>query len=170
MLLFTAPSLCLYCIIQAVALLVAANGAPVLANKALGRRWAWPVDNKLNLSDSHRLFGATKTWRGLFSAVCITTAVAVLGGMEPLIGVLFGALAMAGDLLASFVKRRLGRAESSRSRGLDTIPESLLPIWLLKEPLGLGLIDIALTVGIFFLIEEFVSPVLYLLHIRKRPY
>lgn len=159
-----------YCIIQAMALLIAANGAPVLVNKALGRRWAWPVDNRLNLSDGHRLFGTTKTWRGLFSAVCVTTAVAILGGMEPSVGVLFGTLAMAGDLLASFVKRRLGRVESSRARGLDTIPESLLPVWLLKESLGLGLIDIALIVGLFFLLEEFVSPVLYRLHIRKRPY
>lgn len=166
----TELSLCLYCIIQAVALLVAANGAPVLVNKVLGKRWAWPVDNGLKLIDGHRLFGNTKTWRGLFSAVCFTTAATFLGGMEPLIGILFGALAMTGDLLASFIKRRLGRIESSRARGLDTIPESLLPIWLLKEPLALSLIDIALIVGLFFLIEEFVSPVLYWLHIRKRPY
>lgn len=166
----TAQSLCLYCIIQALALLVAANGAPVLVNKVLGKRWAWPVDKRLKLSDGHRLFGNTKTWCGLFSAVCFTTAAAILCGIEPLIGVLFGVLAMTGDLLTSFIKRRLGHVESSRARGLDTIPESLLPIWLLKEPLALNLIDIALIVGIFFLIEEFVSPVLYRLHIRKQPY
>jgi len=165
-----APSLCLYCIIQAVALLVAANGAPVLVNKVLGKRWAWPVDKGLKLGNGHRLFGSTKTWRGLFSAIYFTAAVAILCGIGPLIGILFGALAMTGDLLASFIKRRLGRVESSRARGLDTLPESLLPILLLKEPLGLALIDIGLIVGLFFLIEEFVSPVLYWLHIRKRPY
>ncbi len=166
----TALSLCLYCMIQAVALLVAANGAPVLVNKALGKRWTWPVDNRLTLSDGHRLFGNTKTWRGLCSAVFFSTLAAILSGLEPLTGALFGALAMAGDLLASFIKRRMGRAESSRARGLDTVPESLLPILLLKEPLELGLIDIVLVVVIFFLIEELVSPVLYRLHIRKRPY
>ena len=166
----TAPSLCLYCIIQAVIFLVAANGAPVLANKVLGKRLAWPMDKGLKLSDGHRLFGNTKTWRGLFSAVCFTTVAAILCGIEPLIGVLFGFLAMTGDLLASFIKRRLGRIESSRARGLDTVPESLLPILLLKEPLGLEILDIAIIVGLFFLIEESVSPVLYRLHIRKRPY
>jgi CDP-2,3-bis-(O-geranylgeranyl)-sn-glycerol synthase len=151
-------------------LLVAANGAPVLANKAMGKRWAWPVDNKLKLYDGHRLFGNTKTWRGLCSAVLLSTLASILCGIEPLIGALFGALAMLGDLLASFIKRRMGRAESSRERGLDTVPESLLPVLLLQEPLGLGLVDIMLVVTIFFLIEEWVSPVLYRLHIRKRPY
>ncbi len=166
----TELSVSLYCVTQAVALLVAANGAPVLVNKMLSKRWAWPVDNRLTLSDGHRLFGNSKTWRGLCSAVFFTTLVAVLCGLEPLTGALFGALAMTGDLLASFIKRRMSRTESSRARGLDTVPESLLPILLLKEPLALSLIDIVLVVAIFFLIEELVSPVLYRLHIRKRPY
>jgi len=166
----TALPVCLYCIIQVTALLVVANGAPVLVNKILGKRWVWPVDNGLKLRDSHRLFGNNKTWRGLFSAIFFTILVAVLSGLEPLTGALFGALAMAGDLLASFIKRRMGHAESSRARGLDTVPESLLPVLVLKELLALSLIDIVLIVAIFFLIEELVSPVLYRLHIRKRPY
>ncbi|TAN70776.1 MAG: CDP-archaeol synthase [Methylobacter sp.] len=166
----TALSICLYCIIQAIALLIAANGAPVLVNKALGKRWSWPLDNGLKLPDGHRLFGDTKTWRGLCSAIFFTPIAAALSGIEPLTGVLFGTLAMTGDLLTSFIKRRMDCAESSRARGLDTVPESLLPILLLKEPLTLGLIDIILVVAFFFLIEELISPILYRLHIRKRPY
>src|SRR5664279_3704504 len=131
----TALPVCLYCMTQAIALLIAANGAPVLINKVLGKRWAWPVDNKLKLRDGHRLFGHTKTWRGLCSAILSTTLIAILSGIEPLTGILFGALAMAGDILASFLKRRMGHVESSRARGLDTVPESLLPILVLKEPL-----------------------------------
>jgi CDP-2,3-bis-(O-geranylgeranyl)-sn-glycerol synthase len=106
----------------------------------------------------------------LCSAVFFTTVVAILFGIDPLTGALFGALTMTGDLLTSFIKRRLMRAESSRVRGLDTVPESLLPIWLLKEPLALNYIDIVLIVALFFLIEELVSPVLYKLHIRNQPY
>lgn len=160
----------LYCIIQTIALLVAANGAPVLTNKVMGKHWAWPLDNGLTLSDGQRLFGNSKTWRGLCSAVLLTSLVAALAGIEPLTGLLFGALAMTGDLLASFLKRRMGRAESSRARGLDTVPESLLPALLLKQPLSLSLIDMLLVVALFFMIEELISPVLYRLHIRKRPY
>ncbi len=163
-------SLCWYCIFQALVLLIAANGAPVIAGKVLGNRLARPMDNGLNLSDGYRLFGDSKTWRGLFSAIFFTTAVAILWGLEPLMGVLFGALTMTGDLLTSFIKRRRGNVESSRARGLDAVPESLLPLCLLKDSLALNLVEIALIVGLFFLIEEFVSPVLYRLHIRNQPY
>jgi len=165
-----ALSLCLYCMIQATMLLIIANGAPVLINKTLGTRWAWPVDLGLKLRDGHRLFGDSKTWRGLCSAIFFTTLAAILSGIDLLTGVLFGLLVMSGDLLASFIKRRMGYAESSQARGLDTVPESLLPIMLLKEPLTLSLIDIILVVMFFFLIEELISPVLYRLHIKKRPY
>jgi len=166
----TALSLCLYCIIQAIALLVVANGAPVLINNMQGEHWAWPVDNGLKLRDGRRLFGDSKTWRGLCSAILFTMIAAILSGIDLLTGILFGALAMTGDLLTSFIKRRMGCIESSRARGLDTVPESLLPVLLLKEQLALSLIDIILIVTFFFLIEEWVSPVLYRLHIRKRPY
>ena len=166
----TALSLCLHCTIQVTALLIVANGTPVLVSKALGKRWAWPIDNGLKLRDGRRLFGDTKTWRGLCSAILLTTLAAIFSGISPLTGVLFGTLAMAGDLLASFFKRRMGHTESSRARGFDTLPESLLPTLLLKQPLALNLIDIILIVTLFFLIEELVSPVLYRLHIRKRPY
>jgi len=151
-------------------LVIAANGAPIISHNVLGNRWAWPVDNGIKLGDGQRLLGNSKTWRGLCSAVCITTIVAFFLGIKPLTGTLFGVIVMAGDLLASFIKRRLGYVESSRARGFDTVPESLLPVWLLKEPLELHLIDMALVVGLFFLIEEFGSPILYKLHIRKQPY
>lgn len=165
-----ALSLCLCCMIQAVALLVVANGAPVLVNKILGTQWAWPVDNGLKLRDGRRLFGDTKTWRGLCSAIFFTVLAAILSGIDLLTGVLFGLLVMSGDLLASFIKRRMGYVESSHARGLDTVPESLLPALLLKDSLMLSPIDITSIVVIFFLIEELISPLLYRLHIRKRPY
>lgn len=163
-------TLCIPCIVQVQVLLLAANGAPILLNSLMGKRLAGPVDNGIKLRDGHRLFGKTKTWRGLFSAVCATAGLAIFYDMPVLTGIYFGALTMTGDLLASFSKRRLGYAESSRARGLDTVPESLLPVAILKESLALSIIDIILAAGIFFLIEEFVSPVLYRWHIRNKPY
>jgi CDP-diglyceride synthetase len=163
-------SLCWYCLFQALLLLVVANGAPVISNKIFGKRLARPIDNGFKLSDGYRLFGNSKTWRGWFSAIFLTGIVAILLGLSFLTGVLFATLTMMGDLLASFIKRRLGNVDSSRARGLDTVPESLLPLVLLKVSLGLDFIDIILAVGIFFLGEEFVSPILYKWHIRNRPY
>ena len=161
---------CWYCIFQALVLLIAANGAPVITNKVMGNRFAKPIDNGLKLSDGYRLFGDSKTWRGLFSGVLLAAVMAIILGIQPLTGVLFGVLTIIGDLLASFIKRRMGNVASSRARGLDTVPESLLPIWLLKDSLALNFIDITMIVVLFFLIEELLSPVLYRLRIRDQPY
>ncbi|MGR8929444.1 MAG: CDP-archaeol synthase [Gammaproteobacteria bacterium] len=151
-------------------LLGTANGAPILARNCLHERYAFPVDLGLKLPDGHPLFGSAKTWRGLFASIVLTASFAWLTGMPIIVGVKFAAWSMTGDLLASFCKRRLGQTESSRHRGLDRLPESLLPLWILKDALGLGAIDIVLTVTIFFLSEEFLSPLLYKWHIRRRPY
>lgn len=157
-------------VIHALLLLLVANGAPVVAYKLFGRRFAGPVDAGVILSDGRPLFGRSKTWRGILSSIGLASVASLLMGYGLTTGALFGALAMTGDALASFVKRRKGWIESSRARGLDTIPESLLPVVVLKSQLALNRLDIAVVVLLFFMIEEFVSPILYRLHIRKRPY
>ncbi len=154
----------------ALMLLISANGAPILANKALHKRYDWPIDAGMTLSDRQRLLGNTKTWRGLIASLCLTTAIAWLMGLAPLLGLKFALWSMMGDLFASFCKRRMGKVESSRTRSLDRLPESLLPLWILKESLSLSVTGIILTITAFFLLEEFGSPLLYKWHIRRRPY
>ncbi len=163
-------SICISCLIPALLLLLAANGAPILTAKWLGKHMAWPIDFGYCLANGTELLGHSKTWRGLISAMFCTGILAVFFRIDPLIGTLFGILSMAGDCISSFIKRRLKYRSSSRSRGLDTVPESLLPILVLKQPLSLGAIDIFTIVLIFFLLEEFVSPILFYWHIRNRPY
>ncbi|MDD1622746.1 MAG: CDP-archaeol synthase [Methylococcaceae bacterium] len=161
---------CFPCIFITLILLVSANGAPILARKLLRYRYAFPVDCGFNLRDGRPLFGNAKTWRGLLASICLTTVMAWLLDLAPFLGGMFAMLSMTGDLLASYCKRRLGKVESSRARGFDTLPESLLPVWVLKGSLALSGLDIILIVGLFFLMEEFVSPLLYKWHIRLRPY
>jgi CDP-2,3-bis-(O-geranylgeranyl)-sn-glycerol synthase len=162
--------LCFSCIGKALILLIAANGAPVIAGKTAGARFACPVDSGLLLRDRRPLFGHAKTWRGLAAAVATTAAVAPLLGLPAATGAWYGLLAMAGDLLASFIKRRLGYTVSSRARMLDILPEALLPLLVFKSALGLGVLDIFAAAGSFFLLEALFSPLLFRLHIRNRPY
>ena len=161
---------CVNCILVTILLLLSANGGPVLAQTFLKHHYVYPVDAGLKWFDGHRVLGRSKTWRGMIFAILATTLTASLLGLNPIIGVWFALLSMLGDLLASFCKRRLGKQESSRARGLDTVPESLLPVWVLEDSLLLNYVDIALIVLLFFLIEEFISPILYQWHIRRRPY
>lgn len=157
-------------VLYATVLIMVANGAPIVAKRALGRRLARPLDNGTRFIDGRPLFGHSKTLRGLLSALALTTACAPLLGFPWQLGALVAAAAMAGDLLSSFVKRRLGLPESSRAPGLDQIPESLFPLLASRRLLDLAAIDILLGVAIFFVGEIFLSKIFYRLGLRERPY
>lgn len=157
-------------IAQALILISAANGAPVIARKLFGARFAQSVDGGILLPDRRPLFGPSKTWRGLAAAVACSAAIAPLLGLSVALSAGFGTLSIGADLLASFTKRRLGYAPSSRARLLDVFPEALLPTLVLHSALNLGKWDVLVTLLIFFVLEASVSPLLFRLHIRNRPY
>jgi CDP-archaeol synthase len=161
---------CLTCIGEAVTLVICANGAPVILRNLLAEKWDLPVDLGLTCPDGRTLFGRTKTWRGLIASIITTMVAASLFGLSPITGGLFGFWVMTGDLFGSFIKRRLGLIESSRARMLDIIPESLLPGLMMHRQLGLGLVELIFVVGVFFLLEVLISPILFRLGIRNRPY
>jgi CDP-diglyceride synthetase len=163
-------SFCLNCIAVGVTLLVCANGAPVVARNLLENRLNRPIDLGRTWKDGRPVFGKAKTWRGLVAAILTTALIAPVLGLSSWAGGLFGSWAMAGDLCASFIKRRRGLVESSRSRMLDIIPESLLPGIMMHRQIGLGPLELVSMVGVFFLLAVLVSPILYRLRIRKRPY
>jgi CDP-2,3-bis-(O-geranylgeranyl)-sn-glycerol synthase len=155
---------------QLLALLILANGTPVLAKKLLGARLAWPLDGGLRFFDGRPLLGGSKTVRGVVLAAVVTAAGAPFLGLDSAIGALIGATAMAGDLAASFVKRRLGRPPSSRATGLDQVPEALLPLIACRAALDLSWLEIAAAVALFVVGEMVLSRPLYRLHVRDRPY
>jgi CDP-archaeol synthase len=134
---------------QALLVLVAANTAPVLAARALGVHLAAPIDGNFRLSDGRPLLGSHKTWRGFASGIIAATVIAWTVGLSPFLGAVAGALALIGDLLSSFAKRRLGRTSGAWCPGLDQLPEALLPLIVLQDALALTWTDVALTVGTF---------------------
>lgn len=157
-------------IVQVLVLIALANGAPVFAKKLLGSRWAWPLDGGLVLPDGQPLFGRSKTIRGIVLAILLTMAAGLPMGFDALTGALAGAAAMAGDLISSFVKRRLRLPASSQALGLDQVPESLLPFLVCRAALSLSAVDIALGIAVFFVAELVLSRLLFKLHLRDQPY
>ena len=157
-------------ILQLLVLLTLANGAPVIAKKISGGYFAFPLDFGVAFFDGRPVFGSSKTIRGLAVAVLATTAIAPLVGFDLMIGAIVAAAAMAGDLLSSFVKRRMNLAPSSQALGLDQIPESLFPMLACRGALSLTTVDIALGVLFFFVGEIFLSRLLFRIHLRDRPY
>lgn len=147
-----------------------ANGSPLVAKRIFGNTFAQPLDWNINFVDSRPLFGTSKTIRGILAAVSITSAAAPLLGLSALIGLVVATTAMAGDLLASFIKRRSGLQPSSKAVGLDQIPESLFPLLACWPILSLTALDVVVGTAVFFVSELALSRVLFRLHIRDRPY
>ena len=157
-------------ILQSLALLALANSTPLFAKKLFGKRFVQPLDAGIAFVDGRPLFGRSKTLRGIFSSLLVTTVGALLIGLAPWIGATVAATAMAGDLFSSFVKRRLGPAPHNQALGPDQVPESLLPLLACRTALSLTAADIALAVVIFFIGELVLSRLLYRAHLRDEPY
>jgi CDP-2,3-bis-(O-geranylgeranyl)-sn-glycerol synthase len=157
-------------LIKVLLLLGIANGVPIIAKKLLGNHLNAPLDGGLRLPDGRFLFGESKTIRGLVLALACAALAAPLLGFEWITGAGLASASMLGDLASSFIKRRLGLAVHSRALWLDQIPESLLPLLVLRETLGLGWLDILLLVAVFLALELLLSRLLYRLHIREQPY
>jgi CDP-2,3-bis-(O-geranylgeranyl)-sn-glycerol synthase len=158
-------------ILTCLILLLTANGAPLLARLLPGlRHWNRPLDSGYRLIDGERLFGQHKTWRGLFAAILLTAPVAWFLNLPLWLGILFALFSMLGDLLGSFVKRRWHIAPGARAIGLDQLPEALLPLLLLRQPLGLGWHSILITTVLFMIVVLLLSRILYYLRIRKNPW
>jgi CDP-2,3-bis-(O-geranylgeranyl)-sn-glycerol synthase len=153
-----------------VVLLAMANGAPVLAKKLMGNRFAAPLDGGIRFMDGRPLFGSSKTIRGIVLSVVTTSLAAPLAGLDWKLGALTATGAMAGDLFSSFVKRRLGLPPSSMAIGLDQIPESLIPLILCRLQLPVTAFDIAVGVTLFFIGELILSRLLFMAHVREQPF
>ncbi|HEY9149198.1 MAG TPA: CDP-archaeol synthase [Gammaproteobacteria bacterium] len=156
--------------LQLLLLLITANGMPILARKWFGACWARAIDGGRHAWDERPWLGASKTWRGLLAALAVTPVMALLLGLEAGLGFLIALGAMAGDLASSFLKRRLGIPPSGQALLLDQVPEALLPLLLVAPMLQLALLDILILVLAFVLLEMLLSRILYVLHIRRRPY
>lgn len=151
-------------------LVVVANGAPVVAARLLGRVYDCPLDAGMLLPDKQPLFGESKTGRGIVAALLVTLIVGQLLEIRPQISLSIAFFAMAGDLLSSFIKRRLAKPAGSMMIGLDQIPESLLPLLAVRSQLALDYQLILLLVGAFVIVELALSWLLYKLRIRRHPY
>ncbi len=151
-------------------LLMLANGSPVIAKDILGNHFAIPIDAGANFADGRRMLGSSKTIRGISVSILVTSALSPIVGMDWKIGGLVASMAMAGDLLSSFLKRRFNVPAGGKATGLDQIPESLFPLLACRSVLRLTVLDIIAGVAIFFIGELVLSRLFYHFHLRDRPY
>ncbi|MBI5559380.1 MAG: CDP-archaeol synthase [Deltaproteobacteria bacterium] len=125
-------------IIQVVTLLLCVNFFPPLADLIWGNRYRYPVDGGRLWFDRRPIFGSHKTIRGILVSLPGGAAVFLLSGLPWWVGAVAALLAMAGDLLSSFIKRRLNIASGKAIVFLDQLFECLFPVLFLARVLPLG--------------------------------
>lgn len=138
-------------------LLILANSTPVVLAGVLGSRYSAAIDASVVLRDGRPLFGSHKTWRGLAGGTLMSGIGGSFLATGFLTGAAFGALALTGDLLSSFLKRRWGRPSGSWIPLLDQLPEALLPMLVLRIPMGLDAAAIAGTAVLFMALDLLVG-------------
>jgi CDP-2,3-bis-(O-geranylgeranyl)-sn-glycerol synthase len=156
--------------LQVLLLLIVANGAPIVARLIMKGQWSTPLDGGATFMDGHPVLGKSKTYRGVAFSLVGTVLAADVLGMPWEMGLLVGGLAMTGDCLSSFIKRRLGYDSGAMALGLDQIPESLFPLLGVWGSLSLSATGMMATVGAFMAFDLIFSPFLYKLGIREQPY
>lgn len=141
-------------------ILITANGVPIILRHCLENTFSHPVDGGLLLPDGYPLFGDAKTWRGIFSGITTATILAILLDFPLLFAISFALLSLLGDLLSSFIKRRLKHPPSTSCIGIDQLPEALLPLLAGTYWLDYGLYTIIIVTLTFFIINLVISTLL----------
>ncbi len=124
-------------VFKVAAFLLWVNFLPPLANIIWGERFNRPIDGGRLWFDQHPIFGDHKTIRGVLASLLGGTAVAPLLGVDLPVAAAAALLAMAGDLLSSFIKRRQNMPSGGNAIVLDQIFESLFPALFLMGLLQL---------------------------------
>lgn len=148
----------------ALLLVMTANSAAWATGRLGAGRAHAALDFGITLRDGTRLLGSHKTWRGLIAATVLTGMVAYLLKVGFVLGMAFGALALVGDAVSSFIKRRLRTAPGAEIPGLDQLPEALLPLMMLANPLGLGVVSIISVTLLFTILDLAATGIRHRIH------
>jgi predicted MPP superfamily phosphohydrolase len=131
-------------VIKTIVFLLWVNLLPPLASIIWGERFNKPVDGGRLCFDQHPVFGDHKTIRGILVSLLGGTAAAPLLGVDFRVAAAASLLTMAGDLLSSFIKRRLNIPSGSNIIVLDQSFESLFPVLFLRKYLQLTWMQVLL--------------------------
>ncbi len=151
------------------ALLVIVNGAPIVARNMFPL-WNVAIDGGRKAWDKRAWLGKSKTWRGIIAGTSAGMLTAVLLGFPWLHGLLLSTVSLSGDLLTSFIKRRLDLKPSSQAPILDQFLEVSLPLGVAQYLYPLPTLNALGVLVAFVLFNWGISPLLYRMGLRKKPY
>jgi uncharacterized protein len=130
-------------------ILLSANTAPILFGALFPKARRRPLDNGRRLADGRPLLGAHKTLWGLLSGIGAAGIIGFLLGVSLTMGLLIGLVSLLGDLLTSFLKRRLGLLEGETAHLFDHLLEGALPLLLCKPFFSISWALVLVILGLF---------------------
>ncbi|RKX61670.1 MAG: CDP-archaeol synthase [Thermodesulfobacteriota bacterium] len=146
------------------------NFLPILGRVVFKERLSTPLDLGYKWIDNYYLLGPHKTWRGIIISIVGTGLAGHFTPLGFILGLKLATYSMSGDLISSFAKRRMGLKSGNKALLLDQGLESFLPLWVLKDSLFICWSEIILIIFCFTLLEIVLSPLFYILHIRRSPH
>ncbi|MGA3115863.1 MAG: CDP-archaeol synthase [Syntrophobacteraceae bacterium] len=125
------------------------NFAPPFLAQIFESKWSFPIDGGYLFPDGRPLFGRHKTVRGVLAGIITGGLIGAALGFPLWLGLGTGLLSMLGDLLSSFLKRRISFTSGDAVPGLDQVPEGLLPFILIANYYSLS-VGYVLVFGVVF--------------------
>lgn len=147
-----------------------ANGSAPFVKKGT------PIDFKKNFLDGRRILGDGKTFEGLLIAVTFGTTVGIIlakffSFKWIYISFFESLLAMIGDMIGAFIKRRLGLERGARALGLDQLDFIFgATLGLLIMRVALNFIEFIFILVIAFVLHVFTNNIAYRLKIKSVPW
>jgi CDP-diglyceride synthetase len=116
-----------------------------------------PIDINKSFLDGKPVFGHTKTFRGILTSLLFTSLMAIAIDIPVSLGAVVSVYAMLGDLISSFIKRRLDIPSSRSAPLLDQLPESSLPLLAVRSHFDLAWEEVTIILIVFFITDLILS-------------
>jgi len=87
----------------------------------------YPIDFNKTFGGK-RVFGSHKTWRGLLFGILSASLITLLQSRGLLVGFIIGTGTLFGDLVGSFIKRRLGLKPGGKNLLIDEMPGTIFAL------------------------------------------
>lgn len=144
------------------------NFTPPLLAFFLDDKLKKPVDLGKSFCDGRRFFGPHKTWRGIISALASGALLALLFRFPVWAGFFAALLSMSGDLVSSFIKRRINKPSGRNFPLVDQFFEGALPFIVFTPYFQLGLVRTAILV-VLFCLGAYIGSFFYKTILMKEP-
>lgn len=154
--------------IKILILLWAINLMPVLLAYIFEERWDTPLDGHRLFMDGKPFFGSHKTIRGVAGGIMTGAVLGVVLGFPLWVAAGSGFMSMAGDLLSSFIKRRLGMDEGSDFPVMDQFFEGALPFIIIAPFYTLDPVEYGLLI-LVFVISAYIGSLFLTRILRTKP-